>query len=1318
MNKKITLSVLLILLCIPYIALAGGPLTIINNQPVTYPDNGQPINLHYDQGTLGTRSKETADDIVNQAIILWNNVPTATVNLQQENNIPVDVTQNNFNDYLGRYADGINPIIYDSDGTIIDALFGTGARKSVLGFAGSAYKSSTGSFTEGQAIINGFISISNSRMTVVLAHEIGHMIGLDHAQLDSTQGLTSANYALMYPIAYRNSISLHEDEVSTVSELYPEANTSSQFAKLTGSFLDMSNQAILGANIWVKEFNTGKVYSKVSDYLKQKNGYFQLLLPPGQYSLHAESIQSNFTGGSRVGPYANSSSASSFQAPHPITPVSFNEINSTTAKLFSLQAGCEIDVSFHIDGSGFINKNGCVISNNKAPTAKEATFTIPQDLIFTDTLLATDSDNDTLSYLIVNQPSQGNLVITNNTSGEFTYTPNLNVTGTDHFSFQADDGKALSNEATITIVIETNNQSPNISSINATPSAINSQQTSQLIVNAEDSDNGPAALSYHWTVKDGEGTLSSASIKNPIYTAPIVTQTTTFNIRVEVFDGQTSTIQYVAITVTKNEPSSTALFNADFNDGSLTNWSIIDQGNTSGPSKWTVKDGMVYQSSNIYQFDPPAYLGTYLLYDNGSQWTDYQLSLTMKSQDDDFMGVMFRVQDGQNYYRFAWDKQRQIRRITKHENGVVTLLAEDTVPYVINQLYQLRVQASGPSMEVFIDNQSIFTATDDRFTSGSIALYQWGNQGGYFDNVEVISTDKSSSDNIPPVIDSVSASPNSITNEQTSLLSVIASDPDNQPSPLTYAWSLKAGEGQLNDVTSKNPTYTPPMVTSSQTFILTVEVSDGMYSASQDVSITVTQPSNSTLLLMETFNNENLSGWSVIDNGSQSTPSAWSVKDGMAYQSSNIYQFDPPAYLGSYLLYDNGSQWTNYLIKLSMKSLDDDAMGVMFRIQDDQNYYRFAWDKQRQIRRITKHENGVVTLLAEDTVPYVINQLYQLRVQASGPSMEVFIDNQSIFTATDDRFTSGSIALYQWGNQGGYFDNVEVISTDKSSSDNIPPVIDSVSASPNSITNEQTSLLSVIASDPDNQPSPLTYAWSLKAGEGQLNDVTSKNPTYTPPMVTSSQTFILTVEVSDGMYSASQDVSITVTQPSNSTLLLMETFNNENLSGWSVIDNGSQSTPSAWSVKDGMAYQSSNIYQFDPPAYLGSYLLYDNGSQWTNYLIKLSMKSLDDDAMGVMFRIQDDQNYYRFAWDKQRNIRRITKHENGTVTILAEDTVPYVINQFYQLRVQMVGSSMEVFIDDQSIFTATDDRFTSGSIALYQWGNQGGYFDNVEVIAQ
>ena len=57
---------------------------------------------------------------------------------------------------------------------------------------------------------------------------------------------------------------------------------------------------ILGANIWAKELSTSKVYSVVSDFLLQGTGYFRLNLPPGSYMISAESIDSQFYGGSRI----------------------------------------------------------------------------------------------------------------------------------------------------------------------------------------------------------------------------------------------------------------------------------------------------------------------------------------------------------------------------------------------------------------------------------------------------------------------------------------------------------------------------------------------------------------------------------------------------------------------------------------------------------------------------------------------------------------------------------------------------------------------------------------------------------------------------------------------------------------------------------------------------------------------------------------------------------------------------------------------------------------------------------------------------------
>lgn len=126
-----------------------------------------------------------------------------------------------------------------------------------------------------------------------------------------------------------------------------------------------------------------------------------------------------------------------------------------------------------------------------------------------------------------------------------------------------------------------------------------------------------------------------------------------------------------------------------------------------------------------------------MIYDAGASWSDYRLTLTLRSDDNDDLGVMFRVQDNNNYYRFSWGKQRNYRRLVKRENGVFSLLASDAVPYVTGTTYQVEILAQGGLLEVSIDGNLVFSVVDPSFSSGSVALYSWANAGTFFDDILV-----------------------------------------------------------------------------------------------------------------------------------------------------------------------------------------------------------------------------------------------------------------------------------------------------------------------------------------------------------------------------------------------------------------------------------------------------------------------------------------------------------------------------------------------------------------------------------------------------
>lgn len=89
---------------------------------------------------------------------------------------------------------------------------------------------------------------------------------------------------------------------------------------------------------------------------------------------------------------------------------------------------------------------------------------------------------------------------------------------------------------------------PTISSITATPATIIDGMTSQLSVMAIDPEG--SSLTYNWVVPAGDGSLDSAAISNPLYTAPgDIVGTEVITLDVTVGDGTDSINSSIDITV-------------------------------------------------------------------------------------------------------------------------------------------------------------------------------------------------------------------------------------------------------------------------------------------------------------------------------------------------------------------------------------------------------------------------------------------------------------------------------------------------------------------------------------------------------------------------------------------------------------------------------------------------------------------------------------------------------------------------------------------------------------------------------------------------
>jgi VCBS repeat-containing protein len=108
---------------------------------------------------------------------------------------------------------------------------------------------------------------------------------------------------------------------------------------------------------------------------------------------------------------------------------------------------------------------------NDTPAAVGDTYTTDEDIPLTIAapgVLANDTDPDGQPLTAVLQTGPTDGLLTLNSNGSFTYTPNADFSGTDSFTYRANDGSANSNLATVTI---------NISEVNDPPAAVDDTYT-------------------------------------------------------------------------------------------------------------------------------------------------------------------------------------------------------------------------------------------------------------------------------------------------------------------------------------------------------------------------------------------------------------------------------------------------------------------------------------------------------------------------------------------------------------------------------------------------------------------------------------------------------------------------------------------------------------------------------------------------------------------------------------------------------------------------------------------------------------------------
>src|SRR5262249_7872836 len=193
-----------------------------DGRPVAW-NNSQPIAYSVDQGPLGRLSNADAVALVQTAFQRWQQVDTASISFTQAAGLPQDITGANVMAFLNNLPAGVNPIIFDNDGSVTRTLLGDATAAIALGRPLTA-DPSTGAITSGLVVLNGLYidgrfsadDLSLTDYGGMVVQETGRFLGLGYTQLNTEailDGIPGNNN--LVPIMYAQPVAGNGDQLTT-----------------------------------------------------------------------------------------------------------------------------------------------------------------------------------------------------------------------------------------------------------------------------------------------------------------------------------------------------------------------------------------------------------------------------------------------------------------------------------------------------------------------------------------------------------------------------------------------------------------------------------------------------------------------------------------------------------------------------------------------------------------------------------------------------------------------------------------------------------------------------------------------------------------------------------------------------------------------------------------------------------------------------------------------------------------------------------------------------------------------------------------------
>jgi hypothetical protein len=107
-----------------------------------------------------------------------------------------------------------------------------------------------------------------------------------------------------------------------------------------------------------------------------------------------------------------------------------------------------------------------------------------------------------------------------------------------------------------------------------------------------------------------------------------------------------------------------------------------------------------------------------------------------------------------------------------------------------------------------------------------------------------------------------------------------------------------------------------------------------------------------------------------------------------------------------------------------------------------------------------------------------------------------------------------------------------------------------------------------------------------------------------------------------------------------------------------------------------------------------------------------------DRAAGIIFRIQDKDNYYIVRANALEDNVNLYKYVNGQRIDIKDGSGKVASGKWQELRVEVAGNRIRGFLEGQPVVETTDDTYKTGGVGLWTKADSTTCFDNMRIEAR